>query len=271
MIFAPLKQTGRHRIVVHIGIIFSLLIAFSDLHAETLKVATGEWVPYVSESYQHHGAIGHVIETIYQAEGIDVEFGYFPWARGYQMAKDGIWEAIMPYYCSPEREMHFYCSEPIVSGQLVYFHRTDYPFEWRTIDDLKGLNVGGTLGYYYGEAFEKAEREKQFKVQRIASDETNFMVLMKGRIQVFPQDKEVGYAMIRRLFSEEEQKFITHHPAPIHTKSLHLLFARNNEKSKRYLDMFNQGLKRLQDSGELKGYLDAMSSGVYVEGGAYGE
>lgn len=267
----PVKHTCRNTIANTLCVLFLLLLSFSGASAETLRVATGEWVPYVSKDYRHHGAIGHVIEKIYQAEGVEVAFGYFPWARGYQMVKDGVWDTTMPYYCSPEREKLFYCSDPIVSGQLVYFHRTDYPFAWRDIDDLKGLSVGGTLGYYYGEEFEKAERDKLFKVQRIASDETNFMVLMKGRIQVFPQDKEVGYAMVRRLFSEDERKLITHHPTPIHTKSLHLLFAKNNEKSKRYLDMFNRGLKQLKSSGELQGYLNAMSNGVYIEGGAYGE
>lgn len=271
MILPPFKHLRRNNVTPILCVMFLLLFSFSGVSAETLKVATGEWVPYVSKDYQHHGAIGHVIEKIYQAEGIEVEFGYFPWARGYQMVKDGMWDTTMPYYCSPEREKLFYCSEPIVSGQLVYFHRTDFPFEWRSINDLKGLSVGGTLGYYYGEDFEKAERDKLFKVQRIASDETNFMVLMKGRIQVFPQDKEVGYAMVRRLFSEEEQTLITHNSTPIHTKSLHLLFARNNEKSKRYLDIFNRGLKRLQSTGELQGYMNAMSNGVYIEGGAYGE
>ncbi len=240
-------------------------------NTERIRVATGEWVPYVSKAYKHHGAIGHVIEKIYASEGVQVEFAYFPWARGYQMAKDGVFDTTMPYYCSPEREKLFYCSDPIVNGEQVYFHRTDYPFDWKGINDLKGLNVGATLGYYYGEEFEKAERERFFHVQRIASDETNFMVLMKGRVNVFPQDKEVGYAMVRRLFSKEEIKLITHHSKPIHTKSLHLIFARNNEKSQRHLEIFNRGLKRMKDSGELQSYMKAISDGVYVDGGAYGE
>ncbi|UZE96685.1 substrate-binding periplasmic protein [Alkalimarinus alittae] len=261
------------KLTLYLKHIFILLILSSSVAvgAETIRIATGEWAPYVSKDYRHNGAIGHVIEKIYQAEGIGVKFGYFPWTRGYKMSSDGGVDATMPYYCSAEREKLFYCSDPIVSGQLVYFHRKDFPFKWRSIDDLKGLNVGGTLGYFYGEEFEKAERDNLFKVQRIVSDETNFVVLMKGRTHVFPQDKEVGYAMIRRLFPEEERQLITHNPNPIHTQSLHLIFPRNNEESKRRLDIFNRGLKVLKDSGELQGYLNAMSEGVYIEGGAYGE
>ena len=97
------------------------------------------------------------------------------------------------------------------------------------------------------------------------------MVLMKGRIDVFPQDKDVGYATVHRLFNEDERTLITHHKTPIHTKSLHLLFARDNKKSKHYLEIFNRGLKRMKASGELQGYLQAMSDGVYIEGGAYEE
>ncbi|WP_250655343.1 substrate-binding periplasmic protein [Alkalimarinus coralli] len=271
MAIANIKLEYLSQLAARLGVALLLFLSSVAIGGETIRVATGEWVPYVSKDYQHHGAIGHVIEKIYQEKGIDTVFGYFPWARGYQMVKDGVWDTTMPYYCSPEREKLFYCSDPIVSGEQVFFHRTDYPFKWSSIADLKGLSVGGTLGYYYGEAFEKAEREGLFKVQRIVSDETNFMVLLKKRIHVFPQDKEVGYAMVRRLFSEEEQKLITHNPNPIHSKSLHLLFARNNDKSKRYLDIFNRGLKRLRETGELQGYLNAMSDGVYIKGGAYGD
>ncbi len=259
------------KITLIVAFLAAMNFSCSVVGAEKVRVATGEWVPYVSKAYRHHGAIGHVIEKIYQAEGLEVEFGYFPWARGYQMTKDGLWDTTMPYYCSPEREKLFYCSDPIAEGQQVYFHRTDYPFNWKTINDLKGLRVGGTLGYYYGEEFEKAEQNGFFHVQRIASDETNFLVLMKGRIDIFPQDKDVGYAMIRRLFGPEVRKQLTHHPVAIHTKPLHLIFARNSEKSKRHLEIFNKGLRRMRETGELQGYLKAMSDGVYIEGGAYGE
>ncbi len=233
--------------------------------AETFRVATGEWVPYVSEDYPHQGAIGHVIETIFARAGIETAFGYYPWARGYQMVKDGLLDGTMPYYCSAEREEEFYCSLPIVEGQQVFFHLKSYDFDWKTIADLKGLNVGATLGYYYGEAFEAAEKQGVFQSHRVGRDETNFLVMSRHRIQVFPQDRDVGYAMIRRLFNAEEQALFTHHPTPLHTKSLHLIFPRTSANSERYLKIFNTGLTKMRQSGELARYLEDMRAGRYEQ------
>lgn len=261
------RPLNRHISVAFLG---GLLLAAAPFAlAEKLKIATGEWVPYVSASYLHHGAIGHVIEKIFADADIDVEFNYLPWARGYQMSKDGAFDGNMPYYCSPERQKDFYCSDPIVQGQQVYFYNVERPFDWETIADLEGMTIGATLGYYYGEDFENAERTGLFTSHRVARDETNFLILFKNRINAFPQDKEVGYAMIRRLFTPEEQRKLTHHHKPIHTNPLHLIFPRSAKHSERYLQLFNEGLARLRDSGELSRYMNAMSNGVYEKGGAY--
>ena len=65
------------------------------------------------------------------------------------------------------------------------------------------------------EEFEKYEAADLIQVQRVAKDENNFLVLMKGRINpVFPQDRGNGYSMIRRLFPPELQNQLTHHPHP---------------------------------------------------------
>lgn len=231
-----------------------------------LRVATGEWSPYVSVNYPHHGALAHIITTIYDEAGIDVEYAYFPWPRGYQMVRDGIWHATMPYYCSPEREVDFYCSEPIANGQQVLFYHIERPVSWEKFEDLKGLNIGATLGYYYGETFEKYEKNGWIHVQRVARDDSNFKVLMKGRIQAFPQDLAVGYSMIRQIFTPDEQKLLTHHPKTLHTNPLHLIFPRNNLESEERLVIFNKGLKLMKSDGRFDRFMKAMQDGDYESG-----
>lgn len=240
--------------------------ASTDEEQPVLKVATGEWTPYVSAGYSHFGALARVITEIYAEAGIFVEYAYFPWPRGYQMVQDGLWHATMPYYCSPERKADFYCSDPIVNGQQVFFYRIDKPLVWDKFDDLKGLNIGATLGYYYGESFELYEKKKWINVQRIARDDNNFKVLMRGRIHAFPQDLAVGYSMIRQIFTPEEQKLLTHHPKAIHTSPLHLIFPKNNPESKERLAIFNKGLQRMRVDGRLQRYMDDMQNGAYERG-----
>ena len=42
--------------------------------------------------------------------------------------------------------------------------------DWQTIDDLKGLKVGATTGYFYGEAFAHAEKAGEITVIRASSE-----------------------------------------------------------------------------------------------------
>ncbi|WP_087463279.1 substrate-binding periplasmic protein [Oleiphilus messinensis] len=235
----------------------------SSSDANVLKIATGEWVPYVSESYLGHGAIAQIITRIFSTHGIRVQYRYLPWPRGYQMVLDGEFHATMPYYCSPEREKLYFCSDPIMDGKQVFFHRKDFDFDWKQLRDLEGLNIGATLGYYYGEMFEQYEADGFFKVHRVARDESNFFVLIKGRTHVFPQDLQVGYSMIRKLFPPEDAALLTHHPKPLHSNPLHLIFPRNNPNSERWLQWFNEGLQQLKDSGELTAQLEALRRGDY--------
>jgi polar amino acid transport system substrate-binding protein len=256
--------------------IFSLvfvLMAFNGsafaAESNVVRITTGEWVPYVSKAYKHYGGLGQLVEEIYKRAGLKVQITFFPWVRGHQVLKDGLWNAGMPYYCSQARLKVFYCSDPIMNGKLVFFHRTRFHFEWKTMQDLKDLNVGATLGYFYGKPFEKAEKEGIFHVFRLPDDKANFENLMRGRTQLFPQDELVGNAMIRNIFPKSDWDKITHSSKPLHTRSLHLVFPRINKRSEKLLAIFNKGLQEMRASGELEGYLKAMRSGVYERGGEY--
>ncbi len=250
-----------------IALLFAALATLNG-HAEEgrhVRIATGEWLPYVSQSLPQHGALAQLITEAFARAGYTVEYGYFPWSRGYELVKKGEWDATMPYYCSPERQKLFYCSEPLVQGEQVFFHLKGKGPKWETLADLKGVPIGATLGYYYGEPFEEAERNGTLSVKRIASDETNMKLLFMGRIRLFPQDKMVGYSMARRLFPARLDE-LTHDPRPLHTQALHLIFPRKGERGKKLLDIFNREFLALKANGTVQRYLQAMLDGEYERG-----
>ncbi|WP_241566887.1 ABC transporter substrate-binding protein [Hahella sp. KA22] len=264
-------MTGFYRLHAALCSVFVLWLGFTgpamgaEAPAEegkTVRIATGEWLPYVSETQPYWGALGHIITTAFNRAGYQVKFQNFPWARGYQLVKDGVWDATMPYYCSPEREQEFYCSNPLVSGEQVFFHLKEVPVQWEQLSDLKGYSIGATLGYYYGEAFEQAEISGELMVKRIASDEKNMQLLLMGRIKLFPQDKEVGYSTVRHMYPHQKE-LLTHHPRPIHTKTLHLIFPRDNPSSPELLKVFNAQLVELKREGIWDQYMRAMRDGDY--------
>ena len=137
---------------------------------------------------------------------------------------------------------------------MLLYHHKSYLFDWDTLEDLKGIHIGVTRGYSYGEEFDNAVKSGELKVQIVRKDELNFKKILAGRIDIFPYNKRAGYYMLRQLFQAEDAILLTYHQKPISSFTLHLLFSKNIE-SKRYLKLFNEGLKRLKASGKYDQYL----------------
>jgi len=137
---------------------------------ETIRLASGEWPPYQSENLRHCGVASRIVTEAFALGGVRVEYGYFPWNRSLNIAKRGKWDGTFLWFDTPERRKDFHISDSVVDIQYVFFHLKSYPFEWSTIEDLKGIRIGGTLGYDYGESFQNAEKKKEIRVRRSNKD-----------------------------------------------------------------------------------------------------
>ncbi|WP_228276959.1 substrate-binding periplasmic protein [Marinobacter sp. JSM 1782161] len=221
-----------------------------------VRIATGDWQPYVDSAKPDFGPLGHVIRTAFARAGYEVRYRVFPWTRNAQFVATGEQDAMMPYYCSTERARKYRCSLPIVSGEQVFFHRDGDSLDWDSMADLADQTIGATLGYFYGGSFERAEQRGTIAVKRIADDAANLRLLLRGRIDLYPQDRAVGYGMIRANLPESQWHGITHDPRPLHRESLHLLFGRQGERGKQLMTVFDRELRAMRDSGELERLLN---------------
>ena len=151
-----------------------------------------------------------------------------------------------PCFVQQKREKFFYFSGPVLDSRFVFFHLKSYDFDWKAISDLKGLEIGGTNKYNYGEAFQNAEKAGDLWVDRVPSDEMNFEKLLNGRIQIFPMDILVGYYMLNQLFAPEVVSQVSHHPTPVRTDPMHLLLNTKNPANQQRIVRFNKGLNRFE-------------------------
>lgn len=264
----------------------SLLVALASLclsthalaepesaEAKTVRIATGDWQPYVNSSHPNFGPMGNVIKIAFERAGYSVEFNVYPWTRNAQFVATGDQDAMMPYYCSEARSLRYLCSDPIVDGEQVFFHRRGLDFAWDDIGDLEPFTIGATLGYFYGQAFEMAEQSGKISVKRIAEDRGNLKLLMHGRIDLYPQDRAVGYGMVRAVLPRNQWSEVTHHPRPLHSKALHLLFSRATGRGDALMQVFDRELASMRESGELEELLSpiyADQRAVRQEGEASG-
>lgn len=244
-----------------------LIVSFNFsncLAQEIIRITTGEHPPYLSENLKHKGVGLRIIKEAFALEGVKVEYGFFPWKRSYMLAKQGKWDASATWGHNSERDKYFYFSDPLYPAISAFFHLKSYPFDWNTLDDLKGLSIGATQTYAYTPEFLQAIENKTLDIELISSDETNLRKILKGRIDIFPLNIDVAGTLLETRFTQQERNAITYHPRPLYSIYTHLIFSKKVERNIRMHKLFNNGLKRLKESGKLDQYLQESQKGHYA-------
>ncbi|MGM0508018.1 MAG: substrate-binding periplasmic protein [Fusobacteriota bacterium] len=245
-------------------VVIGLLILSALTLGEKVKITNGEWAPWLSENYKHYGVASHIVTEAFAKEGIEVEYGFFPWARSYDLVKRGRWDGSILWSETEERKKDVYYSDPVMYSDTVFFYKKGTDFDWETIDDLKGLTIGTTIGYAY-QGLDEYVEEKNLDIEQAPNDETNLKKLLAGRIDIFPLDKDIGYEMIRNEFDSEDFGKLTHHSKPITQKSYKLILTRKDPENKELMKKFNKGLNKLKESGEYDEFIQNSLEGNYAK------
>jgi polar amino acid transport system substrate-binding protein len=244
--------------------LLGMIIFAADLLAETIRISNGEWEPFLSNYSYQYGLDSHIVTEAFKLEGIDVEWGFFPWQRANENAKNSKnWDASCCWWPDNETTKEFLMSAPITQTSFVFYHLKSYKLHWDSLQDLKGIKIGGTTMYHYGNEFMDAIAEKTLSVEFTTKDEFNYKKLLAGRIQIFPNDPSVGDAQIRGHLSPNEASLITYHPKRFGISSLHLIMSKNHQRNKYFIDKFNAGLKKLKESGRYQQMLNDLEAGKY--------
>lgn len=239
--------------------LFALALSFSaftkDLSArEKVVLGVGEFAPYISQNLPDYGFMAKMVAEAFDIAGFDVEYQFVPWNRAIVSTESGEMDGTPGWYKNPEREEKFYISDPLVDDSQSLFHLKTLDFNWKDIADLKGIKIGGTLGYSYGDDFDEAVKSKAIEVEWAPSDPQNFRKLLAGRITLFPMNTIPGVDMMKKELGAEADG-ITYHPTPLRSQPLHLLMSRAKAENERVIELFNSALKEIKESGRYSEYL----------------
>jgi len=230
---------------------------------DTIRLTNGEWAPYQSETLKHYGVVSHIVSETFQLEGVQVEYGFFPWARALYLAEIGDFDGTFVWFYETEREKWFYFSDPLVDVRYVFFHFKSYAFNWASMDDLVDLSIGVLLPTKLSQEFNEAVENKLFLVERAPTVEMNFRKLLAKRIDLLVTDVDAGYDVLNKQFTPEERNLITYHHKPVLSKAMYLLLSRKIQTNDIMIRRFNRGLKRLKGSGKYDQYFLSSQRGEY--------
>ncbi len=167
-------------------------------YGEKLRIVTEPWAPYV---YEERGAMqGLDYDTtviVFQRLGVDVEWQFLPWKRCLAMLDQGQADGALDIFHSHERDaLLLYPSEPLSQVEFTLFYANERPHPAQSLEDLRGLTVGTSPGYLYGEPFSDSTL---FNREAAPSHEANFGKLMLGRIDLVITDRRVGQHVIKAM------------------------------------------------------------------------
>lgn len=222
--------------------------AFADKPGK-IRLTNGEWAPYQGKTLPDYGAASALVTKAFEAVGIEVEFGFFPWNRAMIEVERGAWDGTFMWVLTPERERIFLPSEPLFTLQEVVFYSHDNPIDARKPEDLKGKVMGALDSSAFGRQFAPLIEDGTIYVARVRNNQQLFEMLAMGRVDFVPELKTSGYDAVLQHLSEEQRKRIGHLESLAYPWSYHLLISRQIDDGPYFVDAFNRGMAIIRENG----------------------
>ncbi|CAM2853917.1 substrate-binding periplasmic protein [Vibrio neptunius] len=234
------------------------LLFTSLAHANTVKLANGEWAPYMSKSLKNGGFMTQIVKEAFEAEGYQVEFTYMPWKRGFEESKAGSFDGSLIWGKNPDREQFFHFTDSVITLSTGLFQQKSKPINWSKKEDLKDFKIGGVTGYAYG--VEDMEKTGEINIQRIASAENNYKKLSAGRLDIVLEDMDVGMELVTKLNLADK---IEPNAKTLSARDYFVIISKKSPRAQELVDAFNRGLAKLKAEGKLDAYREASIRGEY--------
>lgn len=245
--------------------LFSVVLFLGSLTLaarEPVRIAIGEWPPYLAKDLPHYGVAAHIVEEAFNAAGLDVEFQFLPWGRVMVYVENGRFDTSILWVETEERSKSFLFSDVLLEGEAVFFYNEDNPLEWQTYQDLSTLHFGGLLSasYPWFEAAKAAGLDMQMEL--VTDERQNFSKLISGRIDAFSLDKLVGLHILQQDFANQRDQ-VGYDPKPIESWPYRLIFTKS-DKGETLVEAFNRGLAIIKQQGVIDAYLENVGRGFYL-------
>lgn len=239
---------SRQRSLRHLAL--ALLFVLGGAHAETLRVATLEWEPYVGPDLPGKGLATRILNEALALNGDKAEVVFLPWQRALNESREGHYDALMPAYLSADRSRDFYTSMPLLDSQLGFFHRRDRAIAYNPADlnSLRPYRIGVVRGYVNQADFDAADFLNK---EVVTSDWQNLEKLLRGRLDLAVVDRYTGYQLLARNAPalREQLEFIQ---PPLEVKPLYVLIPKVRSGGEALAANLDRSLRTLRQSGRLQ-------------------
>ena len=233
----------------------SLLLCICATHAEAgrlLKVATGEWPPYLSAELPGSGCIASMVKEAFELEAYQVEYHFLPWSRGYIKTKQGHYDVNMYWYRSQQRDKDFMLSKQNISlERLGFYYLKSLGLQGQSYAEFSGKTLVLNPGFTYPDKLWDEIKHNNIKVLEARTESQNFQLMFKGRADATILTEKLASAYLSEVSQENSNKvqsakemkgFVTGH----------ILFSKAVDDTEALRDAFDRGFVKLMSNSEYK-------------------
>lgn len=173
-------------------------LAFAT-RGEPLRLVTEAWAPYVYEDNgQPAGLDYEITREVLHRLGIELELRFMPWKRCLLAFEQGRADGILDIFHLPEREPQMlFVDEALSEVEFVLFFARSRAHPYRRLEDLRGLVVGISPGYWYND--EVFRTSPLFSREEAPTHEANLGKLVRQRVDLVVNDRRAGLYLAAQL------------------------------------------------------------------------
>lgn len=233
------------------GALLLSLLPLTLAHAEALRLVTGELPPYATQERADQGIALNIVRQAFSQVGDTVDYTFKPWARSLEEAHMGRWDGTATWGKNPARDVGFLVSDNVLTEQWVFVYRNGPVgaplFDWKHLADLKGKRMGAVRFNTYTPEFWDLQKTGVLTVDFSNDDLSNLRLLVAGRIDVVPMERNMACYLMKAHFKPEETANLRAHPRLLTDHfTTHLMLSAKLPASAARMQKFNRGLALLK-------------------------
>ena len=219
--------------------IFLACGAFTD--AEEITFASMEWEGYVNADGT--GLYAEMLKLIYAPAGFKLTFQIVPWARAIKMVVNHDADALIgDSDTAPVPEL-LHSAYPLDFDDVHYLARKSQPYTDQ--NSFRGKTIGWIKGYGFDKKI--ALPKGTYAIYEVPETLTGIRMIKKGHLDFF-----IDYEEIIKSEAEKDQIDLGDCQLIAGFEERFLMGFANTEKGKRLLQIYDDRIKALYQSGELR-------------------
>lgn len=218
--------------------------------------------PYQCNASKADGLPGytkHVVKRIFEDAGYKVSYEMRPIGRALKEVELGKFAAI-PMAQTTSAQRLLLSKRRIASLRQTFYIRNDNAWRYQDIPSLRGVLVGSIAGYNYSVVdvayhryleTHKSDTSRVFELAGESASKRVFRMILRGRLTTFNEDQGVFQFLTKHLKGAD--RLIA--AGELGRVDMHFAVSSVRKDAKELLAIFDAGIERLRQSGELTAIL----------------